>query len=130
MNTTQNLTTGNKTLLRLLLLSSSTSSITISVTRRTYRKQKTYKRALRIYASLGQLLTVAVCLTEDIEPITETGKNDDVTASVGGDDALSAGEFAVRCASFSSAVTRALADQPLSFTECLDTDKVQELIRR
>ena len=51
--------------------------------------------------AMGQLLLRSVSRTEDIEPITETGKNDDVTTNVGGDDAVSAGElFAVRCASF------------------------------
>ena len=44
-----------------------------------------------------------MCLTEDIDPITETGKNDDMA---GDDDAVIAGNFVVRYASFLSAVSQ------------------------
>jgi len=39
------------------------------------------------------LRIVAVCHTEDIDPITETGRDDDITATAGVDDAVTAGTF-------------------------------------
>jgi len=48
---------------------------------------------------------IAVCRTEDIDPITETGKHDDMMAITGDDDAMIDGQFVARFASFSSAVS-------------------------
>jgi len=45
-------------------------------------------------------MLLAVTCTEDIDPITDTGKKDDATVSSEGDDAVNPGKFLVCCRSF------------------------------